>query len=283
MILIADSGGTKTDWRLVSNNDIFSFSTEGLNPVYKSEQHIKGVINDVIKKNDINPKSINNINFYGAGCMEFEKAGVLEIVLNDLFSESTIKVDSDILAAARASCGHKEGIISIFGTGSNVCLYNGSKVTYTRSGLGYILGDEGSAAHLGKELIKAVLNEKLSSGFITNFYEHFNLTKPQIIDSLYCRNNTNLFLASFSEFIFNHKDKEEISKLIESCFFDFFQTHIKPIKDHKKYGLYLVGSVAFYYQDEIKKIAKNFSMEIGGVIKNPIDRLVEYHSKKSNL
>lgn len=278
MILIAESGSTKTDWRLIdAQNKIVSFETEGLNPVYKDKTELFRIINSGVKEAHVPIKEVSEVHFYGAGCMHYEKAESVEEVLTSIFVHAKCSVSSDILAAARSLSQNEKGIVAILGTGANICVYDGEKITYTRSGLGFILGDEGSGAHLGKTLIKKCLDEEFSQAFIEKTFKKFDLTKASIIDAVYRQPNPNLFLARLSKYIFQNKENPEVIALIVEVFEAFFEIHIKQIEDYQSYTLHLTGSVAFYYADFIKKIAKKYHIRVGKIVEKPIAGLTLYH------
>lgn len=280
MILIADSGSTKTDWRLISQDGIKQIESEGLNPVYKSKVKIKQVlVEDVIPKIG-DASSITKVYFYGAGCMGYEKAEIVKEVLLELFPNANNNVSSDILAAARATCENNAGITAILGTGANICFYDGEEVIKTRSGLGFVLGDEGSGAHIGKNFIKAYLNEELPSQLNERFENRFKLTKADIIDAVYRQDNPNLFLAQFSKYVFQLKDEPTVNEIIIKCFTEFFETHVEKFDNYKELPLHIVGSVGFYFSNYIRRIASQKGITIGTVLEKPIAGLTLYHEKE---
>lgn len=279
-ILIADSGSTKTDWRLITDYGIKQYNTVGLNPVYKNNKELLDIITNLSQKMDYPTQEIGAIYFYGAGCMHFEKADVIYSVLNKVFNHAEIHVSSDILAAARATCIHSRGIVAILGTGANVCLYNGNEIEYTRSGLGFILGDEGSGAHIGKEFIKAILNDELPKELVERFYAKFNLSKAEVINSIYREQEPNIFLAQFSKYVFQLKDKyPRIEEVIIHCFREFFEKHILAINNYQLYEINIVGSVGFYFSNYLRKLAPQYNIKIGAVIEKPIAGLTLFHQE----
>ncbi len=276
MILIADSGSTKTDWRLINGENITQFSTIGLNPVYRSSSEIKEVLVHDLTPN-IDRLNIKEIYFYGAGCMSFEKADKIKETLNGIFVNSKVNVSSDILAAARAAASNKEAIVAILGTGANICHYNGKQITETRSGLGYILGDEGSGAVIGKEFIKSYLNKDFSDELNKRIFKKIKLTKKEIIDLTYNQESPNLFFAQYSKYVFQLRKEPIISELIVRCFTDFFEKHVIKFTDYDKLPLHIVGSVGFYFSDYIKKVALNYGVHVDTVLEKPIAGLTLYH------
>lgn len=277
MKLIADSGSTKTDWRLVSSDGKNqSFQTIGFNPYHISNEEILAELN----KSDLESikKEVHEVIFYGSGCSSPSKSNEIKTALQKFFTEATISVSHDLLAAARALCGHEKGMVAILGTGSNTCLFDGVNITANVSALGYILGDEGSGAYIGKTFIQALLNKELSQEIEDKFKQHYNLTLTDVLDAVYKKPLPNRFLAQFTIFVYENKHQPEISTLIDECFKAFFEKHICKYENYQQYQLNIVGSVGYVFKQEIEKIAKNYSVKIGKVIKQPIEELVKFHS-----
>lgn len=279
MILIADSGSTKTDWRLVDKNGkVTSYSTIGFNPYHINAD---AVLN-ALASSELAPikNTIEKVMFYGAGCSSDEKKNIIKEPLIAFFNKATIDVDHDMLAAARATCGNENGMVAILGTGSNSCLYDGKDIVENVTALGYVLGDYGSGVHIGKTFLQNLLGNELPQEIVTAFHQQYNLTVTDILDAVYKQPLPNRFLASFSQFVFQHLQYPEIKKIVENCFISFFETNICKYTNYQTQPLHLIGSIAFVYQDSIKKIAKKYNVKVGKIIKQPIDELVHYHSKQ---
>lgn len=277
MKLIADSGSTKTDWRLVSSDGKNqSFQTIGFNPYHISNEEILAELN----KSDLESikKEVHEVIFYGSGCSSPFKSNEIKTALQKFFTQATISVSHDLLAAARALCGHEKGMVAILGTGSNTCLFDGENITANVSALGYILGDEGSGAYIGKTFIQALLNKELSQEIEDKFKLQYNITLTDVLDAVYKKPLPNRFLAQFTIFVYENKHQPEISTLIDECFKAFFEKHICKYENYQQYQLNIVGSVGYVFKQEIEKIAKNYSVKIGKVIKQPIEELVKFHS-----
>lgn len=282
MILIADSGSTKTDWRIISEDGIEQYQSQGLNPVYKSKQVIHQEITQCFKLDEEGAQLKNTIKevfFYGAGCMAFEKGEHVKEVLAELFPNAHVFVYSDILAAARATSKNEKGIVAILGTGANVCLYNGDDIEQMTSGLGFILGDEGSGGHLGKTFIKAYLDKEFSNDLEERISKKIKLSKAEIIDKVYRQPNPNVFLAQFSKYMFQIKKEPQIEALIIQCFEAFFEKHVITFPNYNSYKLSIVGSVGFYFSDYIRKIAAKYNVTIGTIIEKPIAGLTLFHQE----
>ncbi len=287
MILIADSGSTKTDWRLIDEkNIIHQFSTQGINPYFQSKEEI-----DFILKAELMPQLKSQIQlsaeqvsnhkfqifFYGAGCKaDSKKRNVQDAVIQN-FQSSIIEVNTDLLGAARALCGSKPGIAAILGTGSNTCYYDGENIIENRSSLGFILGDEGSGAHIGKTFIQSYLNKEMPAELASVFFEHFNLTTDDILDAVYKKPMPNRFLASFSKFIHQNLKDKYIIDLVTNCFETFLDKHICKYKNHKELPVGCVGSVAFHFCDILSAVAAKNGVNIGKIVETPIEELVLYH------
>jgi len=276
MILIVDSGSTKTDWRLVKNNEEnLSFETIGFNPYFIDSASILNELTGS-KLAEIR-KDVTQVFFYGAGCSSKDKCKVIFNPLNTFFCNARIEVEHDMLAAARATCGKEKGMVAILGTGSNSCLYNGHTITENVAALGYLLGDNGSGADIGKTFIKAFLGKELPSVVEQDFNEQYGLNITDILDAVYKQALPNRFLAGFSLFVHQHLDNPSIVKMVEQRFDLFFEKNICNYSNYQDYPLHLVGSIAANYQPLIEKIAAKYSVKIGSVIKQPIKELVKYH------
>ena len=277
MKLIADSGSTKTDWRLLSSDGKNqSVQTIGFNPYHISNEEIIAELN----KSDLKSikKEVHEVIFYGSGCSSPSKSNEIKTALQQFFIQATISVSHDLLAAARALCGHEKGMVAILGTGSNTCLFDGENITANVSALGYILGDEGSGAYIGKNFIQALLNKELSQEIEDKFKQQYNLTLTDVLDAVYKKPLPNRFLAQFAKFVYENKHQPEISTLIDECFKAFFEKYICKYENYQQYPLNIVGSVGYVFKQEIEKVAASYNVKIGKVIKQPIEELVKFHS-----
>jgi glucosamine kinase len=280
MILIADSGSTKTDWRLIDGEKkIHQFSTQGINPYFQSFPDITSILKKEIPE-EIKSLILNNsfeMFFYGAGCRVEEKKKIIKEALTEIFPTAIITIETDMLGAARSVCGHQPGIAAILGTGMNTCYYDGNRIVESRISLGYILGDEGSGAHLGKTFIQHYLNGDLPEAIASRFEERFKLTKDEIIDTVYRKPMPNRFLASFSKFIFQNLKEQFMIDLVSKCFTEFFDKHICKYSRYKDVKLSCVGSVAFYYSNILRSIGEDEGINIDTIVETPIAGLTLYH------
>lgn len=296
MILIADSGGSKTDWALVSlptdtHKYVLKVRTQGLNPFHQSKDVILKALEEELmpalykaaeqsgtfsKEYDIAEK-VTQIPFYGAGCTKALSPIVGE-ALAAAFPSASIKVESDLLGAAHAVCGHEEGIACILGTGANSCLYDGEQIVANIPPLGYILGDEGSGAVLGKMLLNGIFKGDLSAEIRNLYLEWSGLTYPEIIDKVYRQPLANRFLASSSKFIKDNLQYAELEGLVRYNFDTFFKKNILKYTVSSIRVISAVGGIASAFEEQLRASADSFGYQVGKVLSSPIDGLIEYYS-----
>lgn len=277
MILIADSGSTKTDWCAVENNKVvLQVQTKGMNPYFQSEEEIVNEINEQLLPL-LPDKPLTAIYFYGAGCA-FDKIELMRKALErSICVEGEIEVNSDMLGTARALCGREAGIACILGTGSNSCYYDGETIVANVSPLGFILGDEGSGAVLGKLFIGSLLKNQLTEGLKETFLDEYKLTPAEIIDHVYRKPFPNRFLATFSPFITKHIEDNSIQSLVKDAFCDFFRRNVMQY-DYRTCKVHFCGSIAHFYRDLLIEAANELQLNIGTIAQTPMDGLVAYHS-----
>ena len=282
MILIADSGSTKTSWRYIDNeNQISQAHTIGFNPYFES---VESISNEIIKSLVPQLPDVANILqvfYYGTGCGQEIQRNNMKNALQICFPDAIIFVAEDMLAAARGLCGKEAGIVCILGTGSNSCFYDGEKITIIKGGLGIMLGDEGSGAALGKQLLKDYLDESLPIDIKTKFEKRFKLTadtaKTEIFENVYSKPYPNRYLASFAKFLFDNKHDFYCSKIINQCFLLFFENTISKYSNNKTYKIHFTGSIAFYFSGYLRQIANEQGFTIGNIAEEPIAGLSLYH------
>ena len=277
MILVADSGSTKAHWNLVADDGSIShFETMGFNPLFIDTA---GIIAELEK--DFAPRlsaeKISNVYFYGASCSSDERKAIVAKALQHIFPQSDVMVDHDMLAAARALCGHKPGFAAILGTGSNTCYYDGNDIVENIPALGYILGDEGSAAYIGRMLVRGFICKTMPLDLSEKFYETYQLTKDDIFTAVYSKPLPNRFLAQFTTFATRNMEQPFIANILEQAFDDFFVNHICRYTKHTEYLVGFVGSVAYYHSDILKRVAAKDSVTVGTIVKEPITELTQYH------
>jgi len=278
MILIADSGSTKTDWRLIDDQRrIHQFATQGISPYFHTSEQIADILTSELLPQFSFPTSNLEIFFYGTGCRVEDKKQIVKAALQENFPKAIIEINSDMLGAARALCGHHAGIAAILGTGANTCYYEHGQIVENRTSTGFILGDEGSGAHMGKTFVQAFLNDELPEALSKRFTDRFKLGKDDIIDAVYRQPTPNRFLASFSKFIYQNLKEQYIIDLVSNCFNQFFEKHICRYPRYKEVKLSCTGSVAFYYSNILRSIAENHGVNIETISETPIAGLTLYH------
>lgn len=283
LTLFADSGSTKTDWCLVSGRQpVFSCHTQGINPAHQTEEQIRNIlVRELLMQFRANVAELwhesrgnVDVRFYGAGCRG-EAAKSLKAILVGCLSvaDGKVFVDSDLMAAAHALCGGEEGIACILGTGANSCLFDGEKIVSNISPLGYILGDEGSGAVLGKLFLNAVFKGGLPKTLCEEFFESTNLDLDDIIRRVYKEPLANRFLASLSPFIYKHLDVPELEAIVVENFKAFFVKNVDRY-ERKDLKVNVVGSVAHYYEKQLVEAARQCGYTVGKIIKSPMEGLV---------
>lgn len=276
--LLADSGSTKTDWCLTQDgNPILQQQTQGINPVYQSEREIECCIQSELLP-ALNGKYPQALYFYGAGCTPALTGKMSHILRRVLCPEGTIEVCSDMVGAARSLLGGQEGIACILGTGSNSCLWDGKRMVQNVSPLGFILGDEGSGAYLGKRLVGDLLKGQTPPYLLDAFEAHYALTPADIIERVYRRPFPNRFLASLSPFIAAHLHEPCLRRLVLDSFRAFIIRNVWQYPRYQDYPVCFTGSVAWHYRELLAEAAHGAGIRLGRVTASPLEGLVEYHS-----
>ena len=275
-ILIADSGSTKTDWLLVvPNGESIELHTDGINPARDARDIIYNVLYHDLLTQLPQATELQAVYFYGAGCIE-PFSQTVKSVIRELLSCNHIEVESDLLGAARALCGHEPGIACILGTGSNSCLYDGKDIVMHTPPLGYILGDEGSGSFLGKTLLNALFKGLLPEALKDEFCDKYKLSLPGIIERVYRLPAPNAFLASLVPFIAEHRTEPAMHKMLVDAFCLFIERNIATY-GHKEMPINCVGGIAYQFEAELKEAAKEMDMQIGRILRRPIEAIVQYH------
>ena len=279
MIAVVYSGSRFADWKLADKGKIISeFKTQGINPFFNDKTSINHLLNKTVQLIN-NAEKIKSVFFFGAGASSPERQQVVADVFGSFFRFSRIVVDHDLKAAALAACGDEPCVLGILGSGSNAAYFDGKKIHQNNYGLGYILGDEGSANWLGVNLLKSFLNDKMPSEFRQLFKKKFDLDRTQILDKIYRQAQPALFLSYFSDFLMEHRNDKFVKQLVIRGFDIFLKTYIVPLKvQNPDAPIHIVGTVASGFQDYLNEAAKNNDLTIGSVIKEPIYNLLKYYS-----
>ena len=277
MILVADSGSTKTEWCLAENGKrVKTILTKGINPVFENEEAISQELKVGLMP-ELKGFTIDEVHFFGAGCAYESVNKIVENAVSSLL-DVPVEVQSDLLCAARALFGKGKGIACIMGTGSNSCYYNGMRIVRNVSPLGFILGDEGSGAVLGKLLVGACLKNQLGAGMEKKFLERFHLTRPEIIDRVYRKPFPNRFLAGLSIFLHENIELPEVRSLVREAFDSFFLRNVMQYPDYHMLKVSFTGSIAYYYQDILKEVAAGRGLHVGTIVKAPMEGLLAYYA-----
>jgi glucosamine kinase len=275
MILIADSGATKTDWCLAEDGVALQrITTQGINPFHQDADTIRHILIDELLP-ALNDVDIDSVAFYGSGCRA-EKISVIENLITELFPQSDVEIQGDLIAAARALCGRTPGIACILGTGSNSCLYDGEKVVKNTPPLGYILGDEGSGAVLGRLFVNALYKGRLSQAVEEDFIKEMHIPLSVLINKVYCQPLANRFLASMSIFIHRHIDDVQLRGIVIENFRSFFRVNVLPY-GYGNYQVGAIGSVAYYYQKELVEAGRTEGFDVVCIQRSPMEGLVKFH------
>lgn len=277
MILIADSGATTTEWRLIGDSKNYTIRTEGLNPYY----HTNASIIEVLKKNlipKLSPLSISDIYFYGAGCDSQTKEDEVKKAIAACFDDINIQIYHDLLASARACCMHDPGIACIMGTGSNSCQYDGENITHHMPSLAFVLGDEGSAGYFGKKLINAYFRKEMPDELAAALEHGYNMDLDYIMDQVSENPQLSRFVASYAAFLSDRPEHPFIDTLLREGFENFITRIVKKYPGASALEISFIGTVAFVHQEMIKELLNENNMKTGRFIRSPMERLVEFHT-----
>jgi N-acetylglucosamine kinase-like BadF-type ATPase len=278
-ILIADSGSTKCEWCFISAGRKQTIETQGASPYFLNESQFEGMMQKELVP-ALKNKIPTHIYFYGTGLAAVANRTMYRKAISRIFPESKIEVAHDLTGASRALCGEKKGIVAILGTGSNSGYYNGKKIVRNRPGLGYVLGDEGSGAYLGKKVLQYYLYKTFDAELHTKFLKKYGLVATDILDAVYKKPLPNRYIASFVLFLAENRGHYMIENIIEDGLWDFFSVHLAHYPESGKIPVYFTGSVAFGFQDILKELCKTFGWQVGKFLAKPMEGLISYHKMK---
>ncbi len=278
MILIADSGSSKTEWALLKKGNLQAkLQTDGFNPNYYSVNYLSTLVEKEIA-NDFDIEGITHLFFYGSGCSSKKNIDVINTVLRTLFKKTSIRIESDLLGASRSLFNRNKGIAAILGTGSNSCVYDGERIVQRVPSLGFILGDEGSGNNLGKRFLIDYSKDKLPLILKEKFDSKFQCSFDNIIDQIYHQPRPIKFLASLCPFIAENNESDYINQLIKSSFSEFFASNILRFDEYLDTPIKFTGSIAEVFAKELNEVAQSFGLRISDIEKNPMPGLIRYHS-----
>lgn len=281
-ILLADSGSTKTDWCVCNQGDVLQrIQTQGINPVHQSDEEIENIIREMAAQL-ADAESIRRVHFYGAGCHSSKMQSIVSNALQTALIHCRLKeiqIDSDLVGAAQALCQGEAGIACILGTGSNSCEFDGNRIVSNTPSLGYILGDEGSGASLGRRLISDWLKGLLTKEISETFAEEYGLKQEDIIERVYRQPLANRYLASFTPFLDKHRTNPVIHNLLTEEFTRFFQRNVLAYNTDTL-PVHFIGSIAHYFKEELTEAATALGLTVGRILRTPMEGLVKSESQK---
>jgi glucosamine kinase len=277
MILVADSGSTKTSWCLLQANAVaYFFETEGYNPYFVNSNYVVESLTKSLPP-VVQPVQISQIYFYGAGCFE-DKTHIIKDALQKMFPTASLAVGLDLLGSARAVLFDQPGFTAILGTGTNSCVYDGTNITANIDSLGYLLGDEGSGFYIGRQLLGDYIREYMPAVVRAEFFAAYNLTREEIMDRVYSEKLPNRFCASFVQFVsVSVADQKYTHQLVENAFVDFFERLVTKYPNYKQYSFNCTGSIGYAFKEILAAVATGYGMQPGLIIKAPIEGLAKYH------
>jgi N-acetylglucosamine kinase-like BadF-type ATPase len=283
MIILVESGSTKSDWVMIQNGQPSpKVATMGFNPYF----HDRETISQNIRKNKTiynKASQVEALYFYGAGCSSKVLCDIIKVGLQDVFVHAEVHVGHDLEACAYSTYTGKPVIACILGTGSNSCYYDGKEVVEAVPALSYILGDEGSGSYYGKILLSKFLYNTLPAHIHKDFYDQYKVDKESILSNVYFKPNPNVYIASFAKFASRHKDDPFIIDMIREGMRRFMETHVKCYDFYATVEVNFMGSIAYCFQEILREVAQELNISVGTIIRSPIDGLVNYHMNFSSV
>ena len=275
--LIADSGSTKTEWCLLNGKKKTIIYSQGMSPYFINDVQMEAIL-----KQEVLPLlkkiAVEEIFYYGTGCSNPANVKMVKKALKNCFAVARVNVETDVDGAAKGLCGSEKGIACILGTGSSSCYYNGKRIVKNNPGLGYILGDEGSGAYLGKKVIQYYLYNTFDEDLRSRFDAKFVTNANEILNAVYKQPLANRYLASFAIFLAENRGHYMIENIIEDGFNDFFYNHVYKFRESWKYPVHFTGGIAFGFKDVLAEMCHSYQLQLGNVLRNPMEGLIKYHS-----
>lgn len=284
MILIADSGSTKTTWTLTDKKKVIDEShTQGFSPSFQTAETITKIMLSELNKEVLQQQNNNALQvfYYGTGCSTIEKVQLMQNALANVFTNAHITVNHDLYAAAIALCGNKPGIACILGTGSNSCYFDGKEIKESPLSLGYFFGDKGSGAHIGKTLLQYYLDDALPKDLQSALFALPEFDKETILENVYKKPMPQRFLASYTKVVANYTQHVFIQNLIKQCFADFFTHQVEKYSLQKQIEINFVGSVALHFKELLNEVMQGRGLKQGIILQSPMEGLVKYHLQNS--
>ncbi len=274
--LIADSGATKAEWCLLDGSRKKTIFTQGISPYFLNSDQIRTLLLKELCP-FLKKTNIDEVYYYGTGCANPANAKMIRKSVQETFPGASVQVTHDLMAAARSLCGRQKGVACILGTGSNSCYYDGKKITKNSPGLGYVLGDEGSGAYLGKKVLQYYLYKTFDDEIKLKFNKKYKTNAVEILENVYKKPLPNRYLASFVIFLAENRGHYMIENIIEDGLNDFFFNHLVKYKETSALPVSFVGGVAYGFKDVLQQLCVTYKVKLGKVLKNPMEGLIEYH------
>lgn len=274
--LIADSGSTKTEWCLLHGKSKTIINSQGMSPYFINELQMGTIIRDEVLPH-LKKITVEEIFYYGTGCSNPANVRMVKKALKNIFPKAIIKVETDVDGAAKALCGKEKGIACILGTGSSSCYYDGKRIVKNNPGLGYILGDEGSGAYLGKKVIQYFLYNTFDEDLRSRFDAKFVTCTNEILNAVYKQPLANRYLASFAIFLAENRGHYMIENIIEDGLNDFFYHHVYKFRESWKYPIHFTGGIAFGFKDVLAEMCSSYQLQLGNILRNPMEGLIKHH------
>jgi glucosamine kinase len=275
--LIADSGATKAEWCLLGKGKRRTVFTQGISPYFMNTEQIAALLSKELLP-ALKKIKVDEVHYFGTGCANPNNVKLVKKAIEQVFPEAYVQVDHDLMGAAQALCGKKKGIACILGTGSNSCYYNGKKIVKNSPGLGYVLGDEGSGAYLGKKVLQYYLYDKFDKNLRARFDATYATTAVEILENVYKKPMPNRYLSGFARFLADNRGHVIVEEIIKEGLNDFFTIHICRYRESAYCPVHFTGGVAFGFQDVLFQLCREYNLEQGRILKNPMEGLVEYYS-----
>lgn len=276
--LIADSGSTKCEWVLLNNGKKKTIITSGISPYFMTSEQVVELLNTQLLPK-IKNVAIEQLHFYGTGLANAENVALVKQSFKQVFKGVKLNFNTDLLAAARALCGTSKGIACILGTGSNSCYFNGKKIVKNSPGIGYVLGDEGSGAYLGKKVIQYFLYNTFDEDLRSRFDARFETNSKQILENVYRKPLPNRYLAGFAIFLAENRGHYMVENIIEDGLNDFFFNHLYKYRESWTLPIQFIGSIAFGFKDVLQDLCNTYELELGKVMQTPMQGLIAYHKQ----
>ena len=275
MKIVVDCGGTKGDWRFIARDgSVTNYESRGFSPVTQSMWDLEQIIKiDLPLIED----TVAEVHYYGTGVHSDTIIHSMTSTLSHLLKANNVNVNTDLFAACRATCQDNHGIVAILGTGSASCLYDGKEIVDKIPSLGFIAGDEGAGSMIGKKILQSYFYREMPQKIQAAFEENYTLTREEMLENIYKRPGANSYLASFANFALTLKKEEFIHNIIIEEFDRFTLRHLSKYENDGSVKCHFVGSIAWFLKEELEISLAKFGLQLGNIIRKPIDQLVAYH------